>query len=523
MGSFYVTTAIPYVNAEPHLGFALELVQADVLARYHRLRGDDTWFLTGTDENSLSNVLAAEREGVDIRALVDRNAGTFRALGPTLDVGNDDFIRTASDARHRDGARRFWEACVRAGDVYTRPYRGLYCVRCERFYVPEELPDGRCPEHDVAPEVVEEENYFFRLSRYADRVAELLDSGALRVRPESRHHEVRAFVARGLTDFSISRTQARARGWGIPVPGDPGQVMYVWFDALTNYVTALGYATDDARYRRYWLENPRRVHVIGKDIVRFHAVYWPAMLLSVGAPVPTEVMVHGFLSRDGRRMSKTLGTGVDPVSLAGEWGVDAVRYWLLREVPPGGDADYTNASFARAYDADLANDLGNLLQRTVSMVHRYRGGVVPAPAAAASPLEAVARAIPEALHRALGEGWDLRHALEATFALVTRANRAVEERRPWALARAERDGNGGAGRRLDTALWELVECLRLVAEALRPFLPTAAGRIAAQLGVEPAPDWERALRWGIFPGGTRVGAPVPLFPRRPPNGDATGA
>ena len=515
MGSFYVTTAIPYVNAEPHLGFALELVQADVLARYHRLVGDDTWFLTGTDENSLTNVLAAEREGLSVRALVDRNAEVFRALTHTLHISNDDFIRTASERRHLDGARCVWEACERAGDVYKRPYRGLYCVRCERFYAPDELLDGCCPEHDVAPEVVAEENYFFRLSRYTDRLAELLDSRALRVIPESRHHEVQAFVARGLTDFSISRTATRARGWGIPVPGDPDQVIYVWFDALTNYITALGYGTDAARYSRSWVDNPRRVHVIGKDIVRFHAVYWPAMLLSAGLPLPTTIIAHGFLTRDGRRMSKTLGTGIDPAALVDAWGVDAVRYWLLREVPPTDDADYTEASFTRAYVADLANDLGNLLQRTVSMIHRYRGGVVPVGTAAApSALARVATERPAALERAFGHGWDPRAALEAIFALVAAANRSIDDAKPWALARAERDGDGDATRTLDRLLRDLAESLRLVAEGLRPLLPDTAQRIAEQLGVPAAVKWREGLEWQELTGGAQVAVPSPLFPRR---------
>ena len=247
MDSFYVTTAIPYVNATPHLGFALELVQADVLARYHRLLGDDTWFLTGTDENSLSNVLAAERAGEPVRVLVERHAEIFRALTGTLGISNDDFIRTSTEPRHLAGAQRLWRACDAAGDIYRRHYRGLYCVRCESFYAPDELVDGACPEHDIVPEVVEEENYFFRLSRYAGRLAELLDTGALRVVPAWRHQEVRAFVDRGLNDFSISRTQARARGWGLPVPGDATQVMYVWFDALANYITALGYGSAEPR------------------------------------------------------------------------------------------------------------------------------------------------------------------------------------------------------------------------------------------------------------------------------------
>jgi methionyl-tRNA synthetase len=451
-----------------------------------------------------------------VRALVDRNAEVFRRLTRVLDLSNDDFIRTARDERHLVGVQRFWEACVRAGDVYRRLYRGLYCVRCERFYAPDELIDARCPEHQVPLETVEEENYFFRLSRYADRLAALLDDGALRVLPDWRHQEVRAFVARGLSDFSISRSRARARDWGIPVPGDPGQVVYVWFDALTNYVTALGYESASERYRRFWIENPHRVHVIGKDIVRFHAVYWPAMLLSAGAPPPTVIVVHGFLTRGGRRMSKTLGTGVDPVALVGFWGVDALRYWLLR-VPPFDDAEYSDTGFARTYDADLANDLGNLLQRTVSMLHRYRGGVAPPPpAVAGSSLEPLAAALPAALHRALAEAWDPRDALDAIWALVKVANRLIEDSKPWALAREERAGDASAGRRLDAVLGELTECLRLVAEALRPLLPATAARIAGQLGYHLAPDWTEGLRWGRAIGGTRVPPPAPLFPRRSP-------
>jgi methionyl-tRNA synthetase len=517
MGSFYVTTAIPYVNAEPHLGFALELVQADVLARYHRLLGDDTWFLTGTDENSLTNILAAEREALPVRVLVDRNAEVFRALTSILGISNDDFIRTAADPRHRAGARRLWEACAAAGDVYRRMYHGLYCVRCEAFYAPDELLEGRCPDHDVAPDDVEEENYFFRLSRYADRLAALLDSGALRVLPASRHREIRAFVAQGLQDFSISRSQRRARGWGVPVPGDPDQVMYVWFDALANYVTALGYGGDDiGRLRRSWLDNPRRVHVIGKDIVRFHAVYWPAMLLSAGLPPPALILIHGFLTHDGRKMSKTRGTGVDPSALVQSWGMDAVRYWLLHEVPVADDADYSDAGFARVYAADLANDLGNLLQRTASMMHRYRSGVVPASAPDAdSPLARAVAEVRMVLERTLDDGWDPRAALDAIFAVVRQSNRRVDDTRPWTLARNARDGDSGAARALDATLWELAEALRVVAEALRPFLPEAAARIASQLGVTlTTTSWTGALAWGVLRPGTRVAPPAQLFPRR---------
>jgi methionyl-tRNA synthetase len=479
------------------------------------LRGDDTRFLTGTDENSLTNVLAADRAGLPVRALVDRNAERFRELTAVLGLSNDDFIRTATDPRHVTGARRFWEACARRGDVYRRAYRGLYCVRCERFLTADELVDGRCPDHETAPDPVEEENYFFRLSRYEGALARLLDEGRLRVIPEARHREARAFVARGLEDFSISRTRARARDWGIEVPGDPGEVVYVWFDALTNYITALGYGapSDDPLYRRYWGERSERVHVIGKNILRFHAVYWPAMLLSAGVPLPTTIVVHGFLTREGKRMSKSLGTGVDPVALARAWGGDAVRYWLLRHVPPTGDADFGDAAFARVYAAELADDLGNLVSRVVGLLHRHRAGVVPVPGEASRPeLRSAAERLAEDLPRAL-EAYDPRAALDAVFALVARANRHVEDTHPWTLARAARAGDADAARRLDAALYDLAEACRVVAESLRPLLPGTAERIAATLGVPFADDWSRGLEWGGIESGRAVGQGRPLFPR----------
>ncbi|MDQ3700104.1 MAG: methionine--tRNA ligase, partial [Chloroflexota bacterium] len=445
---FYVTTSIPYVNAAPHLGFALEFVQADTFARYHRLLGDDTRLLTGTDDNSLKNVLAAEREGVPVRELVDRNARVFEALAPALDLANDDFIRTSADARHLAGARRLWQVLDARGDIYKRHYQGLYCVGCEQFYAPDELAEGRCPEHGTLPETVREENYFFRLSRYQEALERLLDSGRLQIIPQTRRNEVRAFVARGLHDLSISRSRTRARGWGIEVPGDPEQVMYVWFDALANYITALGYgdgaegAEAGALYQRYWIDNPSKVHVIGKDIIRFHAVYWPAMLLAAGEPLPDTIFVHGFLTIAGGRLSKSAGNVVDPLALAARYGADAVRYWLLREVSPTEDADYTDEKLERRYTADLANDLGNLLQRTVSMLHRYRGGRVPVPPAdlpgAAGDLPRLAQAVVARLHQSLGLGYDPQGALAGIWELVARANRYVEETAPWALARTER-------------------------------------------------------------------------------------
>ncbi len=495
---FYVTTAIPYVNGRPHLGFALEIVQADALARHWRRRGAPVRFLTGTDDNSLKNVQAAEAEGVPVRDLVDRNAAAYAALRDPLGLSFDDFIRTSSDPRHRAGVERLWRACQASGDLYRKLYQGLYCVGCEQFYAPAELQDGRCPEHGTEPQLVTEENWFFRLSRYRERLAELIESGTLRIEPASRRNEVLGFIAGGLEDFSVSRSVTRSRGWGIGVPGDPDQVIYVWFDALANYLTALGYGTDAPAYHQWWASGDRRVHVIGKGILRFHAVYWPALLLSAGVPLPTEILVHDYLTVEGRKLSKSNGNVIDPVALAERFGTDAVRWWLLREVPRVGDADFTVERLAARSDEDLANGLGNLVNRVVSMVHRYRDGQLPderpAPAEAERLLAACRRA-PGLVDEALGAG-DFRRATAAVWAIVEEGNRYVEAARPWELARAERTA-GEPPERLDAALGVLVGACRRLAEELAPFLPEAAARIAAQCAA---------------PSG-RLPLPEPLFPR----------
>src|SRR5580704_18963266 len=335
----YITTTIPYVNARPHIGFALELVQADVLARYRRGCGDAVRFQAGTDDNSLKNVLAAEAAGVEVQEFVDRNAEAFVALGDALSLTVDDVIRTSRDPRHRPGVERFWRAC--SADLYRQRYEGLYCTGCEQFYRAAELCDGRCPEHETVPQQVTEENWFFRLSRYAEPLREAITSGRLRIEPVGRRNEVLAFIDGGLEDFSVSRPAMRAGGWGIPVPGDTSQVIYVWFDALCNYITALGYGTDGDAYRRWWVSAGRRVHLLGKGVLRFHAVYWPAMLLSSGQSLPTDIVVHDYLTAGGQKISKSSGSSADPVALAAEYGTDAVRWWLLREVPRVGDADFT--------------------------------------------------------------------------------------------------------------------------------------------------------------------------------------
>jgi methionyl-tRNA synthetase len=496
----YVTTSIPYVNAAPHLGIALEFVLADALARFHRLSGAPTRLQSGTDDNSLKNVLAAEREGIPVRTLVDRNADVFERLLGRLDVQADGFIRTSADPVHPQGVAELWRACEARGDLYRKRYRGLYCVGCEQFYTPDELEAGRCPEHGTPPETVEEENWFFRLSRYQDELRRLLESGRLRVVPETRRREALAFVSSGLRDLSVSRARERARGWGIPVPGDPGQVVYVWFDALANYLTALGYPRRTGTYRTFW-EQGTTTHVIGKGILRFHAVYWPAILLSAGLPPPDRLLVHGYLQANGARLSKSSGVRVDPGEVADRLGTEALRYWLLRAVGRGEDADWTDERASELRRTELGNELGNLLQRTVSLVRRD-GGIVRT-AAADEELGGIAAGLAEGVRTAVAGELDPQAALTATWELVRATNRYANQRQPWRLEGAARDG----------AVLSLAESLRVVAEALRPFLPRTARDIAAQLGVEPGAGWPAALAWDGRVAGARVGEPRPLFPR----------
>jgi len=491
----YISTTIPYVNAPPHLGHALELVQADVLARHHRLAGDEVRFQTGTDDNSLKNVLAAEAAGIAVTQLVDRNAAAFAGLREPLALSFDDFIRTSSDPRHRPGVERLWRACAASGDLYQKDYAGLYCVGCEQFYKPAELPGGLCPEHGTRPQQVREQNWFFRLSRYAGRLHDLIDAGRLRIEPAARRNEVLRFIAGGLEDFSVSRSTARAGGWGIPVPDDPGQVIYVWWDALGNYITALGYGDGDGSelYERWWGDGSgRRIHLAGKGVLRFHAVYWPAILLSAGLPLPTDILVHDYLTIGGRKISKSGGASVaaDPAALAARFGTDAVRWWLLREVPRVGDADFTVARLVARANEDLANGLGNLVSRVTSMVHRYRQGVLrpapqgvlrPAPQAAAAGAEPLLDAcglVPGRVGAALAS-FDFRAATAALWEIVDLANRYVERAEPWRLAAAERAGDAAAGQALDAVLGTGIRACRTLAGQLAPFVPDLASRIAA--------------------------------------------
>jgi len=495
----YLSTTIPYVNARPHLGHALELVQADVLARHRRDRGDQVRFQTGTDDNSLKNVLAAQAAGIGVQEFVDRNAEAFVALAGPLSLAVDDVIRTSRDPRHQVGVHRLWRACADAGDLYRRHYQGLYCVGCEQFYTPAELAGGRCAEHGTVPQPVAEENWFFRLSRYGDRLRDLIETGGLRIEPAGRRNEVLGFIAGGLEDFSVSRSTARARGWGIPVPGDPGQVIYVWWDALGNYISALGYGTRDSGYDRWWTGATSRVHLVGKGVLRFHAVYWPAIVLSAGQPPPTHILVHDYLTIEGRKISKSAGPAIDPATLAAEYGTDALRWWLLRDIPRTGDADFTPARLITRANTDLANGIGNLINRVITLIHRYRDGEVPAsdePAPDAQDLDrALSNAAPQ-IDAALSD-FDFRQATAAVWSITEEANRYISKTKPWALARSE---DATAPDQLDSVLGTLLHACQALGEHLEPFLPDLAARITLQCRAADG----------------RLPAPAPVFARLTP-------
>lgn len=475
---FYITTAIPYVNAQPHIGFALELVQSDLIARYNRMIGNDTFFLSGVDENSLKNVRAAEEQNLSTQELCDKNSDLFKTLMKELDISIDGFIRTSSEAHHR-GAQMLWQSC-NPNDIYKKRYSGNYCVGCEAFYTDKDLVDGACPEHLTVPETIEEENYFFKLSNYQDILQKLISSGELQVFPKYRKNEVLSFIEMGLEDFSISRSVERAKNWGVPVPGDPSQVMYVWFDALSNYITGLGYGSDQTDlYDQYW---PADVHVIGKGISRFHAVYWPAMLLSAGIMTPKSVFVHGYISVNGKKMSKSLGNVVDPFELIHSYGSDAVRYFLLREIPADDDGDFSFEKFIERYNSDLANDLGNLVSRVSNMIERYLDGRVPEIDIDEElyDLSAVQNHIAQ---------YKFNAGLEEIWHIIRLANKMVEDEKPWELhAVSNLD-------KLNQVLGTLTVMIRDIALALEPFMPNVAKQIQDQYGQ------------------TTINKITPLFPR----------
>jgi methionyl-tRNA synthetase len=468
--AFYVTTPIYYVNAAPHLGHAYTSIAADVLARHHRQRGDDVFFLTGTDEHGEPVALAAEAEGVPPQELADRNAERFNSLMPQLEASNDFFIRT-SDEQHVAAVQEILERVKANGYVFEGTYEGWYCPRCADFKTAQEIAEGNsCPIHGIELDREKEQNWFFQLSAFQERLEELFESQPDFVQPKTRYNEARSFLQSGLQDVSLSR---RGIDWGIPVPWDPEQTVYVWWDALLNYYTALTYAEPGVDLvDRFW---PASYQLVGKDILKFHAIYWPALLMAADLPVPQRLFVHGFLLMDGEKMSKSLGNVLDPFEVIDRYGADALRFYLLRDVPFGADGSVSAASFEARYENELANEYGNLAARTIAMVHRYRDGVVPngeLDAEMATAFEGLSEEVARLIDNA-----EVTQALEAIWERVRRCNQYVEERAPWKLAADE-----SAAEQLDSVLATLCEALRALTVLLAPWLPASAEKLLAALG-----------------------------------------
>jgi methionyl-tRNA synthetase len=500
---YYITTPIYYVNGEPHLGHAYTTIAADILARHHRQKGDEVFFLTGTDEHGTKIAQAAEARGLTPRELVDAMAPKFRDLAAQVNASNDFFIRT-TDAEHEAYVQWFVERLRAAGDIEKRTYGGLYCTACEGFWYERDLVDGLCPDHGLQPVWLEEENYYFLLSRYQDRLSELFRANPDIVRPRSRYNEALSFIEQGLEDISISRSSIT---WGVPVPWDPEQVIYVWVDALINYLSALTYARPgEDLTEQYW---PVVHHLLAKDILKFHAVIWPALLMSAGFSPPTSEFIHGYLLMGGEKMSKTRGNVLDPFAVMETYGIDPLRYYLVREVAFGQDGVISMEGFETRYNGELANELGNLVSRSVSMIAKYRGGMVPAGddvalAEIAAEGEAVARAA-----GAHFDAMEITAAIETSWSYVRRLNRLVEEEAPWKLAKDEAQTD-----RLDAVLHALAAGLRLVALAVYPVVPATAVEILRRLGQARGNDdllLEKAVWTGLAPASVVV-AP-PLFPR----------
>ena len=503
MGKFYITTPIYYVNDVPHIGHAYTTTAADVMARFHRQLGDDVFFLTGTDEHGNKVEQAALERGVSPREHVDEMVVKFKEVARKVGATNDFFIRT-TDPEHEAFVQAFLTKVYERGDIYEDTYSGLYCSACEAYYSEENLVDGLCPDHGRAPVYMEERNYFFRLSAYQDKLAEHYRTHPDFVRPRHRYNEALSFIEQGLEDISISRATLR---WGVPVPWDESQVVYVWVDALLNYLSALTYARSEDLTARFW---PPTYHLMAQDIIKFHGVIWPALLMSAGYELPEHLFIHGYLKLGGQKMSKTRGNVMDPFPLIEQYGADSFRFYCLREVNFGQDGIVGEESFKARYNAELANELGNLLSRTLSMIGKYRDGVVPSPPAAPgeSALAAEAAAVVEAAEAALRD-FNLSGGLEAIWLFVRRLNRFVEERAPWKQAKA------GPETALDDTLWNLAEGLRLLAVLLHPYMPATSEAMYSRLGLEAGPQavaWEQA-RWGLLAPGATVAAGPPLFPR----------
>jgi len=505
MGRFYITTPIYYVNDLPHVGHAYTTVNADALARWHRLRGDETKFLTGTDEHGQKVADAAAKNGVSPQEWTDRTSARFREAWDALGISYDDFIRT-TEPRHYQSVQKFLGAIYDNGYIYKDIYRGLYCVSCEDYYTVDSSVEGRCPIHGRPLTEMEEENWFFRLSAFEDRLLEYYDAHPGFVTPETKRNEAHSFIKGGLRDISITRTSI---SWGVPVPWDERHVFYVWYDALINYLTAIGYGREDDEVATWW---PSSHHLIGKEIIRFHCVWWPAMCMAAGLEPPSHVLVHGWLLMGGQKVSKTMAaegavrlTDIAPVTLTSEFGVDPVRYYLLRETSLGSDGEYSHAGITQRYNTDLANNLGNLVARVATVVGAKCAGHGPAPRMHSSLRDDAQRALSDS-----ADAWDRfapQSALEATWRLIGATNAYLEQHAPWKME---------PGSEVDAVLGDALEAIRLVAILTSPAMPGVAREIWRRIGLDGAPTdagFEASGRWGQYPAGCVVEKGEPLFPR----------
>ena len=499
MSTFYVTTPIYYVNGEPHAGHAYTTIAADVLARYHRLKGDEVFFLTGVDEHAVNVYNAAKEEGVSPQVFCDKMAPIFIKLWERLNISNDIFLRTTSDI-HKRGAQKFLNVLYESGDVYKGTYEGFYCLSCEEFFPEKELTDEKiCPDHKIPLQWLEEENYFFRLSKYQDRLLAHIRENPDFVYPTTRRNELVNFLESGLQDVSISRSSL---SWGIPFPFDPEHIIYIWIEALSNYMTALGYETESERYQTFW---PADVHMMAKDITRFHALLWPAMLMSANLPLPKQIVGHGWLTKDGEALSKTRGISIDMDTDIATYGVDAFRYYLLREFSFGNDGDYRPARLHERYNADLANDLGNLLNRVLGLVNKNFDGI-PAPTTPGEFDDEIATMAQETLDNveAHMKVFAFDSALETIWEFVRRINRYVQQTEVWTLAKPETKP------RMGTILYNSLEALRFISVLLFPFIPNTAEKIQKQIGLT---EFDTVAAWGRLPVDQKVSRGEPIFPR----------